>query len=731
LSDLKENLLISKKADKLDIVALQKGENFSSSLFDKEVNPPQNLFQKAIQKFANQVNVSIEERRLFIAIPFVMLFGIILYKTPQHEPTTFAIILLGVVLIAVLTFSFLRSEDIRLKFLLLPLFIGFSLLPIHGAIFGTKMLDRSVYGQYQARVEKILSNRDDGQRVIISNIIALQKWREVEIEKARLFIRKGEILTSGDIISGSIRFTPVPSPIVVGGYDGQFQSYFDSIGAYASTTKPPKIIGQAKRNPIRLFIDETRIEIAKRIDKILPMQSGSIAKALTVGDQSSIAPEIRNIMAASGLAHVLAISGLHLSLVAGGVFAFSRLLLGSSYRFAQKYNVKKISALIGIITALFYLALSGASVSAIRATVMLVLIFGAVLVGRRALTMRNVAFAAIFVIISDPASVFRPSFQLSFAAVIALVGIYEMMQHKSDKQKTGFRKFINFFGGLASTSLIAGLATALFAAYHFQQTAPLGVLGNLVALPIVAFIVLPFAFIGVIVMPFGFEAVFFRVMGFAIEKIIEIATIVTNWSVALNYSPLLLPSSLVIGLFAFAWLAFFKTRFRLIGILIATLLIATIAIDKRPDILIANSTKAIAVRGEVANIEQEKNDKKYSLALISGRGGSFAVNAWQETYQEEIGKNLEGQKCDDLACYFKSPQGYSLSLVKSKQAFYEDCYVADLIITRLYAPDFCRALTNVIDQSDLKKGGMHWVKWEKGNFIIRRAVTDETRPWRP
>ncbi len=441
---MKENRLISKKANKLDIVALQKGEKFSTPLFDKQANIKKNFFQKTMQKVASQVSVSIEERRLFIAIPFVMLFGIILYKIPQYEPAIFAIILLGMLLVAVLTLSFLRNEDIRLKFLLFPLFIGFSLLPIHGAIFGTKMLDRAVYGQYQARVEKILSNRDDGQRVIISNIIALQKWREVEIKKARLFIRKGEILTSGDIISGPIRFTPVPSPIVVGGYDGQFQSYFNSIGAYANATKPPKVIGKAKRNPIRLFIDETRIEIAKRIDKILPLQSGSIAKALTVGDQSSIAPEIRNIMAASGLAHVLAISGLHLSLVAGGVFVFSRLLLSSSYRFAQKYNVKKISAMIGIITALFYLALSGASVSAIRATVMLVLIFGAVLVGRRALTMRNVAFAAIFVIISDPASIFRPSFQLSFAAVVALVGIYEMVSIKIISKKLDFVSFLIF-----------------------------------------------------------------------------------------------------------------------------------------------------------------------------------------------------------------------------------------------------------------------------------------------
>jgi competence protein ComEC len=475
-----------------------------------------------------------------------------------------------------------------------------------------------------------------------------------------------------------------------------------------------------------------RTIIASRVDAVLDKRSGSIAKALLVGDQSSITKNIRQNMSQAGLAHVLAISGLHLSLVAGGVFVAFRFFISLSYSFAQRLAVKKIAAISGIITALFYLSISGASVSAIRATVMLILIFGAVLAGRRALTMRNVAFAALFVIITDPSSIFRPSFQLSFAAVVALVGIYEIVQHKNEKQSNFIFKFFRFFGGLASTSLIAGIATALFAAYHFQQTAPLGVLGNLVALPIVAFIVLPAGFIAVLLMPLGYEAVFLRIMGFAIEKIIDIAFVVSSWSAGINYSPLLLPISLAIGLFAFAWLAFFTTKFRLIGIALALPLIAIFAIDKPPDILIADGTKAIAVRGQIV-ASSEGNSDKTGLALISGRAGSFATNAWQETYQEKIGKKLNGLECDKQGCFYKSTDGYSVSLVKSKQAFYEDCYIADIIITHLYAPKFCRDLSMVVDMSDLRKNGMHWLRWDNKNqtFIVRTAITDKNRPWRP
>ncbi len=147
-----------------------------------------------------------------------------------------------------------------------------------------------------------------------------------------------------------------------------------------------------------------------------------------MGDQSLISDETRDVMAASGLAHVYSISGLHLSLVAGGVFFLLRFGLASMSGWTQALPVKKIAAVGGILAACFYLLLAGgfANVPALRSTIMLGLIFGAILAGRRALTMRNVAIAALAIIVIDPASVFRASFQLSFAAVAALIGVYEL-----------------------------------------------------------------------------------------------------------------------------------------------------------------------------------------------------------------------------------------------------------------------------------------------------------------
>lgn len=582
------------------------------------------------------------------------------------------------------------------------------------------MLQYPAFGTYEGKIVRILSVRDDGQRVIISNITALDGARDVPIRRARLLIRDGPALSRGDVIRGPIRLAQVPGPVVPGGFDSQFHGYFDGVGAFGNTTRRPEIIHHGTGKSLGGITDNLRKEIGTRIDAVLQSPASGIARALTIGDQSGITSETRTTMAAAGLAHILAISGLHLSLVAGGVFAMVRMFLALSYSLSQYVAVKKIGAIAGICAGLIYLSLSGASVSAIRATIMLILVFGAVLAGRRAITMRTVAIAALFVIITDPASIFRPSFQLSFAAVVALVGVYELVPSRHATERTWFKRFIGFFGGMAMTSLVAGIATALFAAYHFQQTAPLGILGNLAALPLLGFVVLPSAFVAVLLMPFGFEAVFLRVMAWGIEQILEIATVVTGWSDGFNGSPLLLPSALLIGVAALCWLAFFSGRMRLLGPLLAIPLIALFGIDRPPDILVADTTQAVAVRGE------------NGLALLSGRSGSFAVNAWSETYQEPIASKLELAGCDKIGCFYESPRGFSIAVVKGLDAFPEDCRIADIVVSRLHAPQMCDQYAQVIDIDDLRSGGTHWLRWEakREAFVVRPAIRDIHRPWR-
>ena len=347
---------------------------------------------------------------------------------------------------------------------------------------------------------------------------------------------------------------------------------------------------------------------------------------------------------------------------------------------------------------------------------MILLVFGAVLFGRRALTMRNVAITGLIVVATDPASVFRPSFQLSFAAVVALVGAYENFRSERLKDASLWAHAWAYGKGIVVTSLVAGAATLLFSVYHFQQTSPLGVVGNLLSLPLVGFIMMPAALLGVLAMPLGLEAPFLAAMGWSIERMLDLARLVAGWSTHLSASPLLTPWALLIGLAALAWFAFLRDRWRLLGPAVAVPLVVLLAVDKPPDVLIADTTQAMAVRGPMR------------LELADGKPRSFALDVWRETYAEPI-ETPAAVRCDSVACIGDSSAGFTYAIVADPAGFEEECG-RDLIVTRIRAPSWCA--TTVVDADDLGAHGVHWLRWNAAldAFEVRPAVGSLERPWR-
>ena len=509
---------------------------------------------------------ALEHRRLFVLLPFAIITGLIAYTRAGDTPEPLALLGVGLILLAAIALTWRSIVPLRLLTLAAAFWLGFCLLAVHGALFGTAMLYGSAYGTFEARVDEIVSGTEDGSRVIISAITPVAPARTVPMRRARIAIKGNTELAPGDTIRAPIRFYPVPGPVLPGGFDSQFHGYFDGVGAFGNATGVIEVISRGDPSAPERIIEATRKGIAQRVDAALAQPAGGIARAVINGDQSAVTKEARDVMATAGLAHVLSISGLHLTLVAGGVFAALRMALAAFDGLSRRYSIKQMAALGGIASAVLYYSISGGNVAALRSTIMIVLVFGAVIFGRRALTMRNVAIAALIVLIVDPASVFRPSFQLSFAAVAALVGAFEMPRRHGDRDRGTLYRLAAFVGGMAATSLVAGAATLLFSAYHFQQTSPLGVLGNLIALPLVSFIMMPAALFAVMAMPFGFEGIFLKVMGWSIDRMIDVATLTSGWSKGIDTSPLLTPLSLVIGLAAIAWFAFFSNLCLLVNL---------------------------------------------------------------------------------------------------------------------------------------------------------------------
>lgn len=664
---------------------------------------------------------AIDQRRLFTLLPFSLIVGLVSYALLPSEPGVIHFAMGSLCVAGFLIGAWVSHwlGGLRFATQLVAVWLGFCLLPIHGLAFGTTMLAVPAYGTYQARVDEVLSADAEGIRVVASGLTPLAEARAVPIRRARLLLPAEPLVQVGDMIESRIRLAPVPGPILPGAYDGQFHSYFSGIGAYGNAIGDVALVAEGDDGDLARRVQALRNFIAGRIDLALEGGSAAIGRAMMMGDQSAITDEIRDVMAASGLAHVYSISGLHLSIVAGGIFWLVRLAL-ASLPFAIAWPIKNIAALAGLSAAFGYLLLAGGmdNVPAFRSTLMLALIFGAVLAGRRALTMRNVAIAAIVIIFIDPASVFRASFQLSFAAVVALIGIYELPRALPKAGNGSVERALRFVSATAWTSFVAGAATLLFSAYHFQQTSPLGVLGNLLALPFVSMIMW-FGVLGIVAMPFGLDGPFLRLMGWNIDRMVDVAELVAGWSTSLTGNPILAGWTLIAGLMALAWFAFIEGRWRLLAPALLVPVVLLFGFAPRPDILIADTTQAIAIRdGD-------------GMALASGRTGSFAVDVWSQHYQTEIAESHSRKRCDSLGCVVQAGP-FSVAIIRNAAAFAEDCWGYDLVVTRIYAPKGCGSDGQIIGPTDLARGGVHWLRWDDtaGRFEIRPAIETLSRPWR-
>lgn len=670
---------------------------------------------------AEQLVRAFDHRRLIVLVPFAMIGGLAFYTVLPDEPPGWLLPVAALALIAGLVVFARHLWHVRLLVVALAMLSGLALLPLHGALFGTAMLDRPVFGAFDMEVDEILSASPTERRIIVSKLTATDPEQSVTVRRARLFMPAVPPLGPGDAIHAKLRLAPVAGPVLPGGFDTQFHAYFDGVGAYGNTTGPLTIISRDLGfNPAR-WIDALRRAIGQRIDLVLTGESAAVGWAMVVGDQSMILDETRTVMANAGLAHVYSISGLHMSLVAGGVFALLRLLLSAYPGIARRLPVKRLAAVGGIAAAVGYLLLAGglANTPALRSMLMLALVFGAVLAGRRALTMRNVALAAIAIILIDPASVFRASFQLSFAAVVGLIGVYEAPPRKLTQNRGFAGAALNSVATTALTSLIAGTATLLFSAYHFQQTAPLGVIGNVLALPVVGLVIMPAAMLALVVMPLGIDGVFLRAMGWGIDRLLDVSRLVAGWSAGLTANPLLTVTALLMGLAALAWFAFLQGRWRYAGPALLLPAMLLFGFDQRPDVLIADTTQAVAVRSDAG------------MGLMAGKPSSFAVSAWSQQYRETFSPSWPGLTCDTSGCIAVAPR-FSIALVKTADAFAEDCSRNDLVITRLYAPAYCTAQTMVIDAAVLSAGGVQWLRWndQRHTFDGRAAIPNLTRPWR-
>ncbi|WP_143523468.1 ComEC/Rec2 family competence protein [Pararhizobium arenae] len=361
-------------------------------------------------------------------------------------------------------------------------------------------------------------------------------------ERVTLLSRhRGTPVAIGHEITGKARISPPSGPALAGLNDFGFDSYFNGVGAvgyfYGKPVGGPPAEGSLPvLNSLLEGLSRLRATIGERIRSDLPGDTGAIAAALITGEERAIGRQTVEDLRGAGLAHVLAISGLNMVLAAGTLLVGARLALSMLPGVAHRFPIKKVAAAGALMMVCFYILISGGAVSAVRSWLMISLMLVAVFFDRPAISLRNVALSALVILAITPSAITSPGFQMSYAATLALIAGYRFWRDRPhEAMKTSavpvivFRVIIVFLAGLLLSSLIGGLSTMIYSVGHFHRIASYGLLGNMLAMPIISILVMPFGLLAMLAMPFGLERLPLLVMGQGIDWMIGIAAMVSSW----------------------------------------------------------------------------------------------------------------------------------------------------------------------------------------------------------
>ncbi|CAL8981103.1 ComE operon protein 3 [Rhodoplanes serenus] len=680
--------------------------------------------------------------RLFPWLPIAFATGVILYMAAEREPALWAAAAaLAAALAAV--FATRRRPAVLVAIGIAAVAAGFLATTLRGRLVDAPVLREPVFGARLVGVVEAREERERSDRVVL-RVQAVEPPRRATMpadgrwpERVRVAVRKGTAPPVGAAVAVTARLVPPLPPLRPGGYDLARDLYFRGIGASGF------VLGAVRPQPAPAIrdgwivaaaaIDQVRGAIDRRIRQALPGDGGAIASALITGKRDAISPVVADAMMVSSLAHVLSISGYHMAVVAGVVFAVVRGALALVPGLALRRPVKSWAAAVALVAAALYLVLSGAEVATRRAFLMTAIVLVGVMLNRRALTLRTLAVAALAVMVASPEAVVHPSFQMSFAATLALVAVYEGGQSwLVPSPRSALAARLALWGvreivALVVASLVAGIATTIFAAYHFHRLAPYGVLANLAAMPVVSGLVMPAGLLGLVLLPFGFDGPLWRLMGTGIDWMTAVALWVAGLPGAVGRIAAFGIGPLVVASLGLVVLALLRTPLRWAGagLLVGAALWAMAT--PRPDVLIAPGGDTVAVRGADGRLVVMRTG---SLALATRDWLAADGDARLPAAAEASGGRGGGFVCDPDGCVAHLADGSAVAVPRTAAAFGDDCRRAALIVSTRDPPPGCRAM--VIDRAMLRETGALALRRVGEDFVVvptRLAGTD--RPWSP
>ncbi len=674
-----------------------------------------------------------QEGRLFLWTPVGLTLGIWTYFGLDSEPSRMGVAAAAAVSAALLWFGR------RLPILLMigVVILGFALAKFRSDFCATPLL-RATTGEVAlvGTVEKV----DRASRRRITMLFAPDSIEGVAPSAMPHLLRlsayeKHGIPAIGSRVSARARLFPNPTPVEPGGFDNGRRLWFERVGGGGRITGPVQVLATAPgwNAGLEAWLQSVRDAMGSRIRAVLDEPIASFAEALITGERATIPKEMNQSLLVSGLFHILSISGLHMWMVAGSVFWAVRSLLALSPTLAVRFPIKKWAAVAAVFMGWFYMLLADSGVATERSFIMIAVVFFAVLVDRPALSTRNLAIAAIAVLVLEPEAAVEASFQMSFLAVLGLVSFFEAWSAwRTDRDLDAaaaqgwtlrlVRKMALATVLSIATTLVAGSMSTIPAAYHFGRLAPYSLIANGLAIPVIGILVMPPALLAAVLMPLGLDGPPLWVMGKGLELVIAISDWVAGFPgahVVVAQPPAVATATIGAGAVIFCLLA---GPVRGIGLAIVAL---GLALGLRPpdgaDLIIERTAANVALRNDAGQwVPAQK------------RRARFAVEKWLQTNGEEVtpaeaakrpGWSCEGDRCT--------------TTIKGKRVAYLSgegpataCGGIDILIAAFPLRGVCKSVPLRIDRFDVWRSGAHDIRIAETGVAVRTARQAQgNRPW--
>jgi len=553
----------------------------------------------------------------FYWVPVFLACGIGVYFTLPQEPPLAALAVCGLVAVVGLVLALWRWREWSgpLCCALAVLLAGVAIAGARTHLVAGPVLGFRYYGPVEGRIVAIDRSASDAVRITLYRVTLSRVDPGKVPDRVRLSLHGGH--GARDVLPGlrvmtTGHLSPPAGPVEPGGFDFRRHAWFQGIGAVGYTRVPVLAIAEAAGAQ---WLFRARMALADHVRARLPGEPGAFGAAIMAGDRSAMAQETLEVLRTTNLAHLLAISGLHMGLLVAFVFAALRLGFAAVPRIGLRLPAKKLSAALALLVAAGYLGLSGGNVATERAFVMAAVVLVAVMLDRRAISLRSVALAATILLVWQPEALLGPGFQMSFAATTALVAVYGLIR---DARLPLGPRWLRPVLAVVITSVVAGLATAPLAAAHFNLWSHYGLVANLPSMPVMGLVVMPAAVVAALLMPLGLDAVPLWIMGRGLASILWVA----HWVAGLEGArgtvptpgPAVLPMMALGALFVVLW----QGRARLLGLAPVALSLGLWLQAERPGLLIAD-------RGGLVGVMTAEG-----RALNKPRGGGFVARNWLE-----------------------------------------------------------------------------------------------------